>query len=346
MKKAQTTLVEISVLPDEKILSELKDISIEKLKLDPNNVRFRHLSNKSDDEIEEEIWNEADTRNLYGEIFASRGLTNAPVVDHDLIVKEGNRRLVCLRRLSEAAHAGLLKDIPTDQFDVIQCFVLPKDTSPKALAIYLAREHVSGKKEWRALNQAAYLNELYTKFKFSYDDLKNLLSMGKSTVIRKITAFRATVDYGDDYGKSDDGWINKYSYFDEAYKPRLKNWMMEESHLEDFKHWVAEKRLPTGMSVRKLHEIIENDAVYAEFEKGSPETALKRAMSMLSKEDPAKTSTVFKAIKVAIDRLGSMPRNEFNEIIRDSKRLSMLQELENTLRAVIKDVEALKSKRS
>src|SRR2546426_3831008 len=177
--------------------AEILDLPLKKLKLDPNNVRFHHFANRlSDAQIEEEIWKESDTRDLFREILNSRGLSEPPIVDSSLVVMEGNRRLVCLRKLSERTHNGEYPQMPENTFDSVTCYVLPKDTSQKDIAILLGRLHVSGKKEWKALNQAAHIYELFNKHGASQADITNLMSMSKSTVGHMIKAFQLTTDYG------------------------------------------------------------------------------------------------------------------------------------------------------
>src|SRR5437016_3397866 len=97
-------------------------IDLDELKLDPRNVRFRHVNGLlSDKEIEKEIWEEHEARDLQKQIIASGGLTNQPIVNSDRVVKEGNRRIVCCRKICELIKAGKLEDFPKDAFEQIEC---------------------------------------------------------------------------------------------------------------------------------------------------------------------------------------------------------------------------------
>src|SRR5947209_18107302 len=97
----------MAIKQEKKLLHEIQEKPIRRLKLDPTNVRFHHLAAPlSDTEIEAKIWDEDDTRQLLREIIASRGLTEPPLIDSNSTVREGNRRLVCLRKLSEKTHRG------------------------------------------------------------------------------------------------------------------------------------------------------------------------------------------------------------------------------------------------
>jgi len=160
MQEAQTppsTKIQIQITKDKTILGELIHIPLSKLKLDPKNVRFKHLDRTlNDKEIEDWISNEGDTRSLLKEIRFSNGLSEKPYVQEisngEFKVIEGNRRTVCVRKIKQEIESGKEKEITLSTIDPQQCIVLPKDVSDKEFSIFLARLHVSGKKEWAALN--------------------------------------------------------------------------------------------------------------------------------------------------------------------------------------------------
>src|SRR5437870_7055799 len=128
----------------------LESIPLEQLRLDPMNVRFKHLAKElPETEIERYIWEEEDAKTLYKQIKSSGGLTEAPVVlraaEKQFLVKEGNRRIVCLRRLSKEAHDGKLakegNKYSKEHFDQVQCIVLPPDLSQKDLDSLIGTRH-------------------------------------------------------------------------------------------------------------------------------------------------------------------------------------------------------------
>ena len=107
---------------------EIREVPIDDLKLDPNNVRFKHIDRLlTDAKIEEIIWEEQDTRDLMKSIRVSGGLMERPVVSSDYVVKEGNRRVVCLRRLKNLAHEGKVPEPAT--ITLISTSVNPKISS-------------------------------------------------------------------------------------------------------------------------------------------------------------------------------------------------------------------------
>lgn len=332
-------IVELAITPEKKTRCEIKDVLLSDLKLDPNNVRFKHEDKQMTDlEIEEYIWKQPETKSLYREILASRGLSEPPIIDSNSFVKEGNRRLVCLRKLSANAHKGELPtDIPKNHFDYIQSYVLPSDMPDKDIGIYLARVHVSGKDMWRTLNKAAQIYELYHKHGMTLDDLKDYLGMGKASVVTILETFEKTKEYGSKYPKDKD-WIAKYSYFFEVYKKKtLKEWAEKEKNTERLMKWIADGKIPKGADVRLLDRIIVNEEAL----KALDTKGIDAALAVIEKEDPAIKSSVYKVVKQAINTLNTIPLDEFTTTAKDSARLKMLKELRSSIDKILKNVEKL-----
>jgi len=338
--RIENLYIEMAVTPDKKIRAEIQKVPLSKLKLDPNNVRFRHHPPKalSDNEIAELIWKETDTKDLYREINTSRGLMEAPIVNSNYVVMEGNRRIVCLKKLSEKAHSEDQPGIPADFWDTVECNVLPPQTPPKDIALMLSRYHVSGKKAWRALNQAAQVSELHNKHGLSYDDIHEYLSMSKPTIARMVTAFDATTEYGKKFTK-DKEWVGKFSYFYEVYKkPDLITWFEKNGNRDKFMEWLGTEKLAHGADVRELPRIIQvPDALSALDSNG-----FDAAMKVLSKSDPSVDSKFYGQVKNMIETLDSLPRDELIEAGTDQARIQSLQRLRETVDSVLKDISALK----
>ena len=334
-------IIEIAVTPEKKMHAEIVDLPLKKLKLDSNNVRFHHFANKlTDAQIEEEIWKEADTRDLFREILNSRGLSEPPIVDSSFVVMEGNRRLVCLRKLSERTHNGEVPNVPENTFDTVTCYVLPRDTSQKDIAILLGRLHVSGKKEWKALNQAAHVYELFNKHGASQTDITNLMSMGKSTVGYMVKAFQLTTDYGKKYPE-DTAWVYKFSYFYEMVKKKsLDAWLEKNGNTDRFMEWLANGKLSRGMDVRRLPEVVATDEALRAIDSGGFDAALK----VLSKSNPAIDNKFYAHVKDMVDRLNDVPREELVEAGTDPVKLEALQKLRDTVDEVLRNVAAIKQR--
>src|SRR5205807_5165909 len=154
----EAPIVELEVTKGRKIAARLVTVPIRRLRLSPNNPRVRRKSPSSEEtEIEEWLWREEGTRNLYNEIRYSGGLSEKPIIDSSLLVIEGNRRIACLRRLDDQAKNGELPDFSEDTLRKVQCLMLPPVVDPKEADLLVARGHSSGKKDWSSLNQAEQL---------------------------------------------------------------------------------------------------------------------------------------------------------------------------------------------
>ena len=112
-----------------KLYSDPVDIPLIKLKLDPDNVRFRHIGDElTESQIETYLFEEEDVRLLMKGIISARQLYQPILVvkdsDGNYLVKEGNRRTVALRKISEQIKNGKIEGFAEDHFDTIPACVL------------------------------------------------------------------------------------------------------------------------------------------------------------------------------------------------------------------------------
>jgi len=341
MSVKQVAKFRLSISPERAIEADLMAIPLAMIKLDPQNVRFRHMEKiLSDNEMADHIWGELDTRELYNAIKWSRGLSEPPVVDASYVVREGNRRIVCLRKLKEDIDSGKLTEFPLNQIDPVRCIVLPKDTRESDIAIYLARAHVMGKKEWRKLNQAAHIYDLCNVHRFSQDDVKDAVGMSKRDIVRTLKAYEMTLKYHDKYS-DDDEWLGHFSYFYEAHKKErdketglnLREWT--ENNEDLFMEWIRNDQIKRGMEVRALPRIInEPEANKVLLDGGTVEDAIR----VLSDKDPTAGSVTFTLLNKTIKVIQTFPRNELLDTLRNKAKLQLLEKLQSEIEDLIKDV--------
>jgi len=311
--------------------TEIREVPLSELRLDPDNVRFKHYQRPlTDAEMEHIIWGESDTRDLLRAIVASGGLSERPYVSTNLVVLEGNRRVVCLRKAKEMQAEGKLDpSLPADAFDTVQVEVFLNGVTPIDLAVARARWHVSGKKEWDALNQANHLYDMYYKEGLSYERIRELLGMGKAKIIQKVKAYQAMSDYMKATGDTD---INKYSFFEELYKNRrARQWAEDSANLAQFFEWVKEGKLNRrgAKDVRDLMDVLEDPLIRQVFEEEDGDMAT--AMVVVQFKNPAMSSRTFAAIERAIWALRRMPREEYEAIPANEAQVAMLKELEKEI---------------
>jgi hypothetical protein len=328
----------VSITKEKTIEVELRRIPLEKIKLDDNNVRFKYLDKKlTYEQMEELIWKEKPTKELYGSILAAGGLREPPIVQEkngEIIVREGNRRIVCLRKLSEKAHRKELGSFSESHFDIVQCLVWPPDAPESDMAIYLATRHVSGILEWDAVCKARHIYDLYYSHGYTLDDIKSHLGMSKGSVIMALEAYDATAKYGQ--LTKDPDWVRKYTYFDELYKKRRKlerkGWFDTDGKilpekLETFMKWVRENRFNyQGVrDVRSLPELLEpeNADALSIFET----EGMKSAIRVLEAKMPEATSVFYKKMAIAIETLKTAPASELEAAAVDPIKLKYFQDI-------------------
>ncbi len=341
--------IQINISKDKTILGDLKFIPQSELHLNPKNVRFKHLDKiLTDKEIEDWISDEADTRSLLKEIRFSNGLSEKPYVqeisDAKFRVVEGNRRIVCLRKIASEIKSEDEKDITLDAVEPVQCIVFPKDVSEKLLAIFLARIHVSGKKEWDAFNQSGHVYDLVKKHDFDYDDVTKAVSISKSKVKKMLSAYEATQKYREKF-PDDNMWIRRYSHFEELFSRKvLKEWAEEPLNLELFMKWVHANQFPMAIKVRKLVAIIEDGKdAYNALKKGA---VIDDAAELLKRQTENRTLTakiaddVEDTVRGFKELVENFPRGKMKELAKHEEKLQNLKAVYKDFGRLIKEIES------
>jgi hypothetical protein len=319
---------------------ESEEIKLEKLELDPTNPRYWHLGPLSEKQLEESIWQESETKDLLRAIWASKALIEPLYVVHKdgiYLVKEGNRRTVCLRKLREMISKGDIVDFPTDYFERIPCSVFSMETPDKEIARILAQMHVAGKKPWDALNQAAYIFKLHHSYGYAYEDLRALLQLSKPTLIKRLKAYEATLTYLKKYPNDKLG-IKRFSYFDELLKNQYTRVKMSEdpAFVENFSDWVATGRLRNHRDVRLLRDILDDKELAQVFYSGGIEDALK---SLYVKYPPKSGDPLWLYIDSTTKLLKQMPRSEIPEIATNERKRELFLALAKEIKEIQNEVE-------
>jgi len=320
---------------------EIIKVELDKLKLDLSNVRFIHLKKTlTEKEMEDAIWKERDTESLYNQIISAKGLYEKPVINKEFVVIEGNRRIVCLRRLKALANAGKLPGFSKNYFDIVECEMIPPDATKEQIDLFLAVKHVKGKKEWPTFNRAKMIFNLHNIYGRSYDFLAKHLGMGKITVIRMADVYEQTERYGRRF-KDDKEWYHKFTYFDELYKRRdLKEFRSLQKNVDMFANWVYEGKFSDVRDVRLLAPVLADPDALRTLERGKFSDALK----ILEKKNPALKSKTFKQIEKVTELIRSFPRKELLKTVRDPERIKMLEQLRDELNTLLKDIYELEKK--
>ena len=342
--------IQLSITGEERVEADIRSIPLTQLVLDPTNVRFKHVPEPmTNEQIEDWIWQETDTKSLIREIKFSKGLTEKPYVrqisNSLYLVIEGNRRTVCMRKIIEEIKSGKEKNISSSQIDPIQCIVFPKDTSDADVALFLARIHVSGKKNWAALNKGVHVYDLIRKYNYDYDEVAKAISIGKNTISQNVKAYDATLLYHKKYS-DDDRWLQRFSHFLELYKKRgLKEWAEDPAHLEKFMNWIYNNKIPMAIHVRKLDKIIlESKDAYKAMQNNA---TIEKATEIMKQQKQRKSLT--SSLSENVDRqfqdlyelIHNFPRSKMQEIAKDNDKLKYFEELHKEFGQLLKDIKSV-----
>lgn len=322
---AQKTMLSIS---GEKALeAELLEKDISFFKLDLQNPRFSHTNLTSEKEFEEEIWKESDIADLYSSILESKGLSEPVFAKSDGTVIEGNRRIVCLRKIKENYFEKGENIFPRKGYEKIPTWIVSKNVDNLDLDVLLARLHVSGKKEWRSLNQAEHIYNLRQTHKLTIDKIKKLIGMSRGKIHQKEWAFTETKKFLEKYPQES---LNRYSFFEEAYKKKNLRSSIEKGEREQFYNWIVGGKFTGAKDIRQLDKIIDKPVLMGLFNK--------QGITKAFHEYQAKYEIKEEPFKVAIDFLSllkGLSEKEKTMLLEDKDKVSMLDQLKKELNILL-----------
>ena len=328
-------------------------VAIKDLRLDPDNVRFRHITKTmSEAEMEEWLFNEEDVRVLVKQIQRDRRIQQPIYVIEDkqgkYIVKEGNRRTVALRKIQRNLIKGELKGFEKDHFDLVPVHVL--QGTKHEINIFLGQIHVSGPKDWNAVNKASLVYNLMEEFGDTLESVAEELGMTKGRVENYYKAFKATELYGKRY-PNDVNSVIKFSYFAELYQSKvLRNWLNEDStRIDYFLDLVANnKLLVTYKGVRSLAKIVASPTAVrtkAFNVLDGQDGDIEKALQVLEKKGMT-TKGLWGTVSKLQKSLGRTTYEEFAVALKDTSKIEMLEEAITTLEDIRRNIQNLQAERN
>lgn len=345
------------------VLAKVEDVDIAVLRFDGGNIRFKHVPHElSQEEMGTTLYEGMEgiegSDELYRGIKENGGIVESLIVqyiDGKYIVREGNRRLACLKRLKREAHTIGIEGQPRDKFDKAPCAILPNDVTKEDLAIYLGHIHVVGKKDWPTYNKAWLVYSMDGgDMNLPYAEIAKHLGMSKATVQRMVQAYKYTKAYGEKFGDKD--WLTKYSYFEEIYKGKKRlpsEYVVKDGPAEvltdSFVNWfgslVYEGNLgKRGENVRKLLKI------FAKKDKAAIEAVEKKGIDDAWKTHalryPEETSPIYSAIEEATVALDKITLMEFDALQKDDARIEKLRRLKTSIDRILQHTDRLQVKQT
>ena len=332
-----------------KLYSDPIGIPLSKLKLDPSNVRFRHIGDSLNElEIETYLFEEEDVRLLMKGIISARQLYQPILVvkdaDGKYLVKEGNRRTVALRRITKDIANGKHEGFAEDHFDNVPACVLTG--TEKEIDVLLGTIHVSGSKEWKTTNRG-YL--IYKCIEIHGDDPKQVadeFGMMRSKVMNAFDAFKATEVYGKKYEQKGSKYVRKFSFFEELYKINVTNeWVAEDvNNLDYFIDIVGMNKMTNHKDVRKFAKILQ-----------LTEPRRAQALDILNTdnineawkfyEESEEPSAIWKQICTLLEALRGFPYESLKAAIGNKERQRTLADLISLGTSLQDDLSNLESQR-
>jgi AAA15 family ATPase/GTPase len=175
------------------------------------------------------------------------------IADDRFMVLEGNRRIATLKYLYEEwkEHGIDIGKLTASNFKYVPLILHPEETVKMHL-IVMGLKHISGNKKWNTVNQAQYIEDLFTKEEMTEDVICDSLGITKHALRRArrtlalINLYKES-DYGDQFESP------MYSLFEEIIRSiDFKQWLewddegfvpKNKSNLERIFSWISQEEI-------------------------------------------------------------------------------------------------------
>lgn len=309
-------MVRRSVLGEEYEFKEMK-IDIFKLKYYPENPRVHHIihnlgKNLSQEKIEETMWDDDNTKDLYMDI-KQNGLQDPILISDDFKVMEGNTRLCAFRYLYRNCKDSKDKE----RWRYIQCEMYPEGLDKLGMHYMLGRWHIVQKNPWDAFEKASYIRRLMTEFDKSMKDISTELTI-KETDIKKMLWTEGLMV--DEKVKN----IKLYSHFEQCYqKPEIRDKINTKPKFKKkLVKLITSGNIGKAQNIRKLPKILNmGDEGIEMLEKGID---FDKVYSKALEYDP-EDNPILKDMDKFIKKIEKLNTIDFlSEMNRDNEKKEML----------------------
>ncbi len=340
------------------------NICIENLQLDLFNPRLPKSKQGIDENtVIEFLLLEAATLELMEAIgennfFAGEMLLVVPDDNNEkkYVVVEGNRRLTAVMLLNNPSLAKVKKVATKDIFNrakyhpnELPCLIF---NSRSEIQKHLGFVHITGKKSWRMLEKARYLNELRNSEQFSnlsfQQACKEIAKVigSKSPYVKKVlVSFLLYVIAEDEKfykieGLSDETFFLNY-FSDGLQKNNIREFLnvdldsedplehIDKQHLEEIVTWWFKKSegisrvIGDSESMKLLNEVLGNQNALSAFRNGATIYEAYELTNDLDIQFEKKIKDAYKAIEQA-DRLSNKVKEFYNDLYEDLKGIRII----------------------
>ncbi len=279
---------------------KIEEININDIVLDDENPRIPYsLRNQSEDELLNYLIRTASLVELIKSIGERGFFAGEPLLlvkeSEKYVVVEGNRRVSALKLLQDPDKAKELINSIKDAVESseVQPIDIPAIIFPdrKDISRYLGYRHITGIKNWKALEKARYMNSLYielveqgTENTAAYVDIANSIGSKPNYVKRILEAFTlyTFIEKKDFFNipKLSDETFYFVNLSDSLNKDNIKTFILEdvenniphEKHLEEWTKWIFEitpenttRMKGTSSDLKALNQILGNDYAFGLF---------------------------------------------------------------------------------
>lgn len=301
-----------------------KMVHISKIKLDLDNPRLHAAFDfsrvdKTQDSVEQLLMGYPGVRELLLSIKEHGGLLEPITVlrkEKNLIVQEGNCRLVCLKRL--------VKETGNEKFSVIPVNIVEeKNFSEDSKDSYLGTIHVGKKNDWSTFDQAAHIYRQLTVHGRNVKSIEKELKMSPQELSKRVACYKHTQAYIKKY-PSDKRGTFIFSFFIELLSNnQLKNRVANDPGFVDvFMRWVFEKKIISANEVRQLPQVLDIASAYSTLS----ERGLREAVLELKTKKPEIEASFYRSMYKFRRMAHNLSSKAFTEL-KDNK-IAALKEIE------------------
>lgn len=324
---------------------ELTTVPLKDVFLDLDNPRLRYSQSIGNGKTPFELlFEEEDTRKLKEDIKRN-GLFERPFVRRvrdelkdsvRYVAFEGNRRVACFQQLHS-------EDPDNPQWQSVPVRILPDHTSPKQQALMLGQFHVAGKLRWDAHERAGHIYQMSEVLKMPEDEIKLCLHMGAPAINKAVAAYRMMMQtyVVIDHGRYRDKAEGKFSFFDEFFKQKqLRSKLQSDNAFaDDFCRWVGEGRIPNGLDVRRLPDVLADGPAYRAFI-GTPldDNPWGKAIAALELSDVSEKSDFYKKAKLLIGSARKATMGDVADARKPAGR-TLLKEAKEAIEFIMKQAD-------
>ena len=241
---------------------------------------------------------------------------------------------------------GKIKGLEKDHFDLVPVHIL-KGTEHE-IDIFLGQIHVSGPKEWNAVNKGAQIYDLLEEYGDTVDSVAEELGMTKGVVEKYYKSFTATRLYSKRYPQ-DKNPVPKFSYFAELYQSKvLKTWLNEDpANLDYFIDLVGNnKLLVTYKGVRAFAKMIASPAslkTRALQVLDSPDGDINKALQILENKD-TRSKGFWSIVSKLQKSLSDAKFDDFTSV--DASKIELLEYTKANLEEKLEAIQKFQTKES